>query len=68
MHILPQDIRNIKRQKNLKTSVCFCSETCTLTSNYSDRHDDEESDLGMSDSELDNEYFLNLFFKASHSK
>jgi len=45
----------IQRQKNLKTCVCFSSETCTLTSNYFDLHDYEESDLVMSDSEVDNE-------------
>ena len=54
---LPRDIKNIQRQENLKTFVYFSSETCTLISNYSDWHDDEESDLGMSDSELDNELF-----------
>ena len=52
---LPRDIRNMQRQENLKTFVYFSSETCTLTSNYSDLHDDEESDLEMSDSGLDNE-------------
>ena len=56
MHTLLTRIRFYQKALGIKKSfVSFSSETYTLTSNYSDLHDDEGNDLETSDFEPDNE-------------